>query len=723
MATRFYIVPNDGTDISPTFGAFADTAQATRRYMTIGKFGPQELRSGTLTGAAANNALICQAISPPLAAQTISGTYNINMYGRELDVADNINQFVYRLFVVDASGVFRFNLTGLTSITITELNTVLGTINGVNGATVTTQTVNQFDRIVLEWGLGETATGTTPQWQIGLGGTGIDVVAVPNDTTGSVPWIEFTNNIVLNGPISTVVNTGSKNYIYNTLLGPGSDYLALFRLKPGESVSTFITNWQISNTGAYPQGLVRPQGPIVDPIYGWGTATSNGWAYWVDSEAPQDTPLSYVAWDPINNLFYAAVTSPATGTSATIARSAAGTVTEQGTGGTTSFTVNYPPTTVLNEVLILDLGSSGGTPTTPAGWTLIAGSQQAAADSSYGYWKVATGAEGGTSFVATLATAGRATSVITRYTNVDTTTPIDATPTTASQASSATLTLPSQTTVTDKAFLISGVCGNAAVGLTWTQPPGWTTPVTSTGTGKGAAYSDGVVVTPPGATGTQTWGWSTTSNIDGWMAALRPQIVTPAGPANLLYLPTSEAFWLRDPQNPALDLPLYNFTPTSSDCLPVNGLYFANMGDETYTNQGNLQQIDDSPYPVLGVRTRTAKASTLTVVARTFKSRDALLQLLASGNPLMFQAPAQYGIPDMWLAALDVPVQRPLSDHRRQFRVFTIGFQQIERPVGTGSGGPRQLWSDTSASTFPYQTWAQVGAANITTRNLLTLAF
>ena len=120
MATRFYIVPNDGTDISPTFGAFADTAQATRRYMTIGKFGPQELRSGTLTGAAANNALICQAISPPLAAQTISGTYNINMYGRELDVADNINQFVYRLFVVDASGVFRFNLTGLTSITITE---------------------------------------------------------------------------------------------------------------------------------------------------------------------------------------------------------------------------------------------------------------------------------------------------------------------------------------------------------------------------------------------------------------------------------------------------------------------------------------------------------------------------------------------------------------------------------------------------------------------------
>jgi len=360
VATRFYIVPNDATDITPAFGGFADTTQAVRRNMTVGKIAPQELRSGTLTGVAANNALIGQIISPPLAAQTISGTYNINMYGRELDVADNINQFVYRLFVVDSNGTFRFNLTGLTSITITELGIVLGTINGVNGATVTTQAVNRFDRIVFEWGLGETAIGTTPQWQIGWGGTGTDVVAVANDTTGSVPWIEFTNNIILNGPTSTVINSGGKNYIYNSILAPGSDWLALFRLRAGESVTTFITNWQIANGGEYPQGLVRPQGVNLDPTYGWGTATSNGWAYWVDNEPPQDTPITYVAWDPINNIFYTSVTPPAAGVPATIARVAAGTVTEQGTGGTTSFTVNYPATTVLNEVLALDLSTGGG---------------------------------------------------------------------------------------------------------------------------------------------------------------------------------------------------------------------------------------------------------------------------------------------------------------------------------------------------------------------------
>jgi hypothetical protein len=520
-----------------------------------------------------------------------------------------------------------------------------------------------------------------------------------------------------------VINSGGKNYIYNSILAPGSDWLALFRLRAGESVTTFITNWQIANGGEYPQGLVRPQGVNLDPTYGWGTATSNGWAYWVDNEPPQDTPITYVAWDPINNIFYTSVTPPAAGVPATIARVAAGTVTEQGTGGTTSFTVNYPATTVLNEVLALDLSTGGGTPTTPAGWTLIAGSQQAAADSSYGYWKVATGTEGGTNFVATIATAGRATATITRYSGVDTSNPIDVAAVTAQQAASSSLTLPSFNTVTDKAFLISGISVNAAVGLTFTQPPGWTTPVTSTGTGKGSAYSDGVIITPAGATGTQTWNWSSSSNIDGWMAALRPQVSVPAGSANLLYLPTDNAYWLRDPQNPALDLPFYNTNPTASDCLPVNGLYFSSMGDENYTNLGVLQQIDDSAFSALGVAVRAAKTSTLTVVARTFESRDALLKLLASGNPLMFQAPVQYGIPDMWLAALDVPVQRPLSDHRRQWRLFAISLQQIDRPVGAGGGAAGMLWSDTLNPTFPYQTWAQVNAANINTRNLLTLVF
>jgi hypothetical protein len=504
LATRFYIVPTNTADIAPAFGGFTDTTQAVRRFMTTSKLvATPEQRTGTLTGGAANNALIVQAISPPLAAQTLSNTitFNVNMYAKEGDTADNIDQSLYKVTVWSGDGtVLRGTLKSLSTIAVTELGTVLGTVVTATGAAASA-TVNALDgdRLVFEWALGESGVGTTPSWTAQWGGTGTDVVSVANDTTGSVPWFELSATVVFQAAVTaTAVTTGERDYTYITASSPGSAYLALFRLRAGESFNTFITNWTIGNRGDYPQGLVRPQG-TVDPVKGWAAQTSNGWAYWVDNEAPQDTPFTYVAYD-LTNLI--------------------------------SFTTSG--TTVLS---------------------------------------------------------------------------------------------------------------------------------------------------------------------------------------------TKNAYWLRDPQNPALDLPLYNISPTSSDCLPVDGLYFSSMADEAYANLSDAQQIDASAYPVVAPRPRGARGSTLTVVARTFTSRDALLALLSSGNPLLFQAPVQYGIPDTYMQVLDVPVQRSLSDHRRQFRLVAMPFGPSLRPVGSGSGGPGQLWIDTTNPTFPYNTWADVDAANINTQQLLVLAF
>src|SRR6185369_3148197 len=221
-----------------------------------------------------------------------------------------------------------------------------------------------------------------------------------------------------------------------------------------------------------------------------------------------------------------------------VARVAAPTLTEQGTAGTTSFVVNLPATVNAGEVLVMAVGSGGGVVSAPAGWTLIGGANQAAADSCYGFYRVATGAEGGTTVTLTVA-AGRATGIITRYSGVDTSTPIDVAATTGQNTGvGSTCVIASQTTVTNNAFLVSACCGNAATGLTWTQPGGFVTPTTSTSgagalAGKGAAYSDGVTVSPAAATGTVTWTWSSSGlQMNGWLAALRPA----APPVGLSFL-------------------------------------------------------------------------------------------------------------------------------------------------------------------------------------------
>ena len=211
-----------------------------------------------------------------------------------------------------------------------------------------------------------------------------------------------------------------------------------------------------------------------------------------------------------------------------IARVAAPTLTEQGTSGTTSFVVSMPATVNLGELLVMAVGSGGGVVSTPAGWTLIGGANHAAAESCYGFYRVAAGSEGGTTVTVTVA-AGRATGVVTRYSGVDGVTPIDVAATTGQNAGSgSTCVVASLTTVTNSAFLVSACSGNAATSLTWTQPAGFVTPTTSTSgagaaAGKGTAYSDGVTIAPPAASGTATWTWNQTGlTMSGWMAALRP---------------------------------------------------------------------------------------------------------------------------------------------------------------------------------------------------------
>jgi hypothetical protein len=199
VATRLYYLANALATISPAFdGSWASTTGAVRRRMVGAKDANTETLAGTLAGTAADNKLIAQLLSAPLnGAQTISGTFSMTSRGRELDVADNINRRARAIKVVSKDGstvrgtLVAWGLQGST----TELSTSMaGQPHGIGGA-VTTVNASDNDRILVEYGYSEDTTGTDPQWESVLGGTGTDHATTTNDTTGTVPWFELSSNL------------------------------------------------------------------------------------------------------------------------------------------------------------------------------------------------------------------------------------------------------------------------------------------------------------------------------------------------------------------------------------------------------------------------------------------------------------------------------------------------------------------------------------------------
>jgi hypothetical protein len=201
MATRFYMIANSqpGTFPNPTpVASWASTTGYKIRRLTTRKgdaLGAETL-SGTLTGAAGNNKCAVVLISPPLGAGQISGTVSIVSRGRELATSDNINKRYFAIRVFDSAGTTsRGTLLafGSTSST-TELSTSPAGQVHANAATLSAVTAQQGDVIAVELGYGESATGTTPQWEMSIGGSGTDH-GLSDNSTGAVPWIEFSQDL------------------------------------------------------------------------------------------------------------------------------------------------------------------------------------------------------------------------------------------------------------------------------------------------------------------------------------------------------------------------------------------------------------------------------------------------------------------------------------------------------------------------------------------------
>jgi hypothetical protein len=200
---------------------------------------------------------------------------------------------------------------------------------------------------------------------------------------------------------------------------------------------------------------------------------------------------------------------------------------------TTSLAVPVPAGVTAGETLVAFIVASGGTTTQPAGWNRAAGSNNPGTTVAvYVDTWIATNSEPA-SYTWTGITSGRATGFMCRVSGDNTVTVFDVTPSVGTNTGvGANCVIASQTTVTNDTLLMTVVGGNAAVGLTWTPPAGMSTLSSSTGTGRGASLA---AVSQPiaGATGTQTWSWSSTNlEMRAVMVAIRPAVIS-AGAASL----------------------------------------------------------------------------------------------------------------------------------------------------------------------------------------------
>lgn len=204
------------------------------------------------------------------------------------------------------------------------------------------------------------------------------------------------------------------------------------------------------------------------------------------------------------------------------------TVTEvNNTGLSGTITATLPTGMAYGDVLICAYIGSGSIAnhTPPAGWTAFV-SPFVVPDAALiaAYWRAHTQASPITVGPSvTYNNSARHTLIVQAYSGVNTTTPIDVTPTTNVTAPYGTsLDAPSITTVTANAMIISADLVDSANTLT-TKPTSMTLVADASGggVGRGGAFAQELKTTA-GATGVRTWTAASSLGMATWMTALRP---------------------------------------------------------------------------------------------------------------------------------------------------------------------------------------------------------
>lgn len=145
----------------------------------------------------------------------------------------------------------------------------------------------------------------------------------------------------------------------------------------------------------------------------------------------------------------------------------------------------------------------------------------------------------------------------------------------------------------------------------------------------------------------------------------------------------SESVWLKDPFNPCSDVEIGLCEPGMDfDCEDDSRVSYAGMANDELDANTVLSAPANRKYPIPLNRQRRAPRSELRLITHDCDARDAVLAINDPGGPLLFQAPADYCIPDRYISVGTLTEARFSVDQREDFRLIAMPYAVMQRPEG-----------------------------------------
>lgn len=180
---------------------------------------------------------------------------------------------------------------------------------------------------------------------------------------------------------------------------------------------------------------------------------------------------------------------------------------------------------------------------------------------------------------------------------------------------------------------------------------------------------------------------------------------------------TSDAVWLKNPLDPCLDIQIGLCTPGMDfDCEDDSRVSYVGMADDELDANTVISEPANRKYPIPTSRIRRSPRSELRLLAHDCTARDAVLAINDPGNPLLFQAPADYCIADRYLSVGTETEARISVDQREDFRLMTLPYAVVQRPEGPANGICGARIEDLCDI---YTSWQALTLSDLTYRDLL----
>lgn len=179
---------------------------------------------------------------------------------------------------------------------------------------------------------------------------------------------------------------------------------------------------------------------------------------------------------------------------------------------------------------------------------------------------------------------------------------------------------------------------------------------------------------------------------------------------------TSESVWLKNPLHPCLDVEIGLCNPMLSDCDEPTRISYAPHSGHSYA-PNTVALVPANRRRIIPInRVRRDASAALRLIAHDCAAKDAILAINAPGDPLLFQAPAQYCIPDRYITVGIEGEDYLSTDQREQFRLMVLPYETVDRPEGPADGVCGARITDLCDI---YSSWGALMIAGLTWTDLL----